>query len=213
MSKYYVVSSEILPEVLDKVMEAQTLLQSGQARRISEAVKKVGISRGTFYKYKDAVFSFNQDSSKRKAIFTIILKNETGIAVERFEHAFEPEGEHYRAQPVDPNQRDRLGHADDRHYRLGEQHRRFARFDQFARRGGKSGTRRRRMMKALRFLFGWCVLVSVVLGSVRLQAFDRSFYEAYYEKTRLASQIGVSEADLTKACRSCSTLCKESGPI
>ncbi|TGY66692.1 TIGR01906 family membrane protein [Dubosiella muris] len=55
------------------------------------------------------------------------------------------------------------------------------------------------MMKALRFLFGWCVLVSVVLGSVRLQAFDRSFYEAYYEKTRLASQIGVSEADLTKS--------------
>ena len=78
MSKYYVVSSEILPEVLDKVMEAQTLLQSGQARRISEAVKRGGISRGTFYKYKDAVFSFNQDSSKRKAIFTIILKNETG---------------------------------------------------------------------------------------------------------------------------------------
>ena len=28
MSKYYVVSSEILPEVLDKVMEAQTLLQA-----------------------------------------------------------------------------------------------------------------------------------------------------------------------------------------
>lgn len=78
MHKYYVVSSEILPEVLEKVMEAQTLLQTGQVRRISEAVKRVGISRGTFYKYKDAVFSFNQDHSKRKAIFTIILKNETG---------------------------------------------------------------------------------------------------------------------------------------
>ena len=78
MSKYYVVSSEILPEVLEKVMAAQTLLQSGQARRISEAVKMVGISRGTFYKYKDAVFAFNQDDSKRKAIYTIILKHETG---------------------------------------------------------------------------------------------------------------------------------------
>lgn len=78
MNKYYVVSSEILPEVLEKVMEAQTMLQTGQVRRISEAVKRVGISRGTFYKYKDAVFSFNQDHSKRKAIFTIILKNETG---------------------------------------------------------------------------------------------------------------------------------------
>lgn len=55
MSKFYVVSSDILPEVLEKVMEARTLLQSGKAKRISEAVKAVGISRGTYYKYKDVV--------------------------------------------------------------------------------------------------------------------------------------------------------------
>jgi chorismate mutase len=78
MSKYYVVSSEILPEVLEKVMEAQTLLQTGQAKRISEAVKAVGISRGTFYKYKDAVFSFNQDASRRKAIISLIILDEKG---------------------------------------------------------------------------------------------------------------------------------------
>lgn len=79
MSKYYVVSSEILPEVLEKVMEAQTLLQTGQTRRISEAVKEVGISRGTFYKYKDAVFSFNEDSSRRKAILSMIIADEKGV--------------------------------------------------------------------------------------------------------------------------------------
>lgn len=78
MSKYYVVSSEILPEVLEKVMQAQTLLQSGKVKRISEAVKKVGISRGTFYKYKDAVFSFNQDSSQRKAIITATIQDQKG---------------------------------------------------------------------------------------------------------------------------------------
>ena len=78
MSKYYVVSSEILPEVLEKVLQAQKLLQTGKVKRISEAVKEVGISRGTFYKYKDAVFSFNQDRSRRKAIITMILKNEKG---------------------------------------------------------------------------------------------------------------------------------------
>ena len=33
MSKYYVVSSEILPEVLEKVMEAHQLLNSGEATR------------------------------------------------------------------------------------------------------------------------------------------------------------------------------------
>lgn len=78
MSKFYVVSSAILPEVLDKVMEAQTLLQTGQVKRISEAVKEVGISRGTFYKYKDAVFSFHEENSRRKAILTMIIKDEKG---------------------------------------------------------------------------------------------------------------------------------------
>lgn len=78
MSKYYVVSSEILPEVLEKVMEAHRLLASGQARRISEAVKQVGISRGTFYKYKDAVFSFSQDESRRKAIISFVIRHEKG---------------------------------------------------------------------------------------------------------------------------------------
>lgn len=78
MSKFYVVSSDILPEVLEQVMRARTLLESGKAKRISEAVKMVGISRGTYYKYKDAVFSFNEDQSNRKAIVSMILHNEKG---------------------------------------------------------------------------------------------------------------------------------------
>ncbi len=78
MSKFYVVSSDILPEVLEQVIDARVLLQSGKAKRISEAVKMVGISRGTYYKYKDAVFSFSSDQSNRKAIISMILRNEKG---------------------------------------------------------------------------------------------------------------------------------------
>lgn len=78
MSKYYVVSGDILPDVLEQVMHARILLQSGKAKRISEAVKMVGISRGTYYKYKDAVFSFNAEQSNRKAIISMILRNEKG---------------------------------------------------------------------------------------------------------------------------------------
>lgn len=78
MSKYYVVSGDILPDVLEQVMQARILLQSGKAKRISEAVKMVGISRGTYYKYKDAVFSFNAEQSDRKAIISMILRNEKG---------------------------------------------------------------------------------------------------------------------------------------
>ena len=78
MSKYYVVSGDILPDVLEQVMQARILLQTGKAKRISEAVKMVGISRGTYYKYKDAVFSFNAEQSNRKAIISMILRNEKG---------------------------------------------------------------------------------------------------------------------------------------
>ena len=78
MSKFYVVSSDILPEVLEKVLEARTLLQSGKVKRISEAVKQVGISRGTYYKYKDTVFSFSQEQNNRKAVITMTLRSEKG---------------------------------------------------------------------------------------------------------------------------------------
>lgn len=79
MSRFYVVSSDILPEVLEKVMQAQILLQTGEASRISEAVKQVGISRGTFYKYKDAVFAFNEEANRRKAILSLVVQDVKGI--------------------------------------------------------------------------------------------------------------------------------------
>ena len=78
MSKYYVVSSDILPDVLEKVIEARNLLQSVKVKRISEAVKAVGVSRGTYYKYKDAVFSFNDETSRRRAVITMIISQQAG---------------------------------------------------------------------------------------------------------------------------------------
>ena len=55
MSKDYIVDSAILPDVMDKVIEARQMLENGTVRQVSEAVKRVGISRGTYYKYKDYV--------------------------------------------------------------------------------------------------------------------------------------------------------------
>ena len=78
MSKYYVVSSDILPDVLEQVIEARNLLESGKVKRISEAVKVVGISRGTYYKYKDAVYAINQEQTRRKAVITMVISSEKG---------------------------------------------------------------------------------------------------------------------------------------
>lgn len=79
MGKYYLVSSSILPEVIEKVVEAQALLQSGKVRRICEAVRMVGISRGTFYKYKDSIFPFEPEQASRKAIINLIIQDEKGV--------------------------------------------------------------------------------------------------------------------------------------
>lgn len=82
MKKYYIVDSQILPDVFDKVIEARELLQSGEVKQVSEAVKRVGISRGTYYKYKDFVFEPNQAMSHRKAIISFMLHHDRGILSE-----------------------------------------------------------------------------------------------------------------------------------
>lgn len=79
MGKYYIVDSSILPDVLDRVVEARNLLQKGEVKQISEAVKMVGISRGTYYKYKDFVFLPSSGMSARKAVISLMLHHKRGI--------------------------------------------------------------------------------------------------------------------------------------
>lgn len=82
MNKYYIVDAEILPDVLDKVIEARGMLESGIVHQVSEAVKRVGISRGTYYKYKDYVFPATQGREERKAVISLMLHHKKGILSE-----------------------------------------------------------------------------------------------------------------------------------
>ena len=82
MEKYLIVESSILPEVYEKVVEARNLLQEGEVKQISEAVKRVGISRGTYYKYKDYVFLPSQNFMGRKAVISFTLMHQRGILSE-----------------------------------------------------------------------------------------------------------------------------------
>ena len=81
-SKYLLVDKCILPAYYDKVIEARTLLSSGKFKDISEAVKAVGISRSTYYKYKDYIFPTNVDTDGRKAIISFTLSHKPGILSE-----------------------------------------------------------------------------------------------------------------------------------
>ena len=69
-SKYLIVDKALLPPSFEKVVQARELLDDGQARDVSEAVKMVGISRSTYYKYKDLVRNISTVSMGRHAMIS-----------------------------------------------------------------------------------------------------------------------------------------------
>ncbi len=81
-SKYLLVDKRILPSYYEKVIEARTLLTSGKIKDVSEAVRLVGISRSTYYKYKDYVFTANYDTDGRRAVISFTLSHKPGLLSE-----------------------------------------------------------------------------------------------------------------------------------
>ena len=59
--KYYIVKERALPEVLLKVVEAKRLIDSEKAMTVQEATDATGISRSSFYKYKDDIIPFHEN--------------------------------------------------------------------------------------------------------------------------------------------------------
>ena len=80
--KYLIVDKAIFPDYFEKVIEARTLLRDGKFQNVSEAVKEVGISRSTYYKYKDFVFSPSDSNIGRKALISIMLEDKKGALSE-----------------------------------------------------------------------------------------------------------------------------------
>ena len=78
-TKYYVVTKKAVPEVLLKVVEAKQLLESEKVATIQEAVDAVGISRSSFYKYKDDIFQFHDNSQGTTITLTFQMDDQPGI--------------------------------------------------------------------------------------------------------------------------------------
>lgn len=78
-TKYFVVKQKAIPEVLLKVVEAKRLLESEKVLAIQEAVDAVGISRSSFYKYKDDIFPFHDNSQGTTITLTFQMDDEPGI--------------------------------------------------------------------------------------------------------------------------------------
>jgi chorismate mutase len=54
-NKYYLIRSDVLPEVFHKVINVKQLVDREDGLSINEACRRVKISRSAYYKYRDAV--------------------------------------------------------------------------------------------------------------------------------------------------------------
>ena len=77
--KYFVVRERAVPEVLLKVVQAKKLLDSEKVSTVQEAAEQTGISRSSFYKYKDDIFPFHEDTRGKTITFIIQMDDEPGI--------------------------------------------------------------------------------------------------------------------------------------
>lgn len=78
-TSFYVLRQKAVPEVLLKVAQAKHLLDSGKADSVAEATERVGISRSSFYKYKDDIFPYHENTRGKTITMVIQLDDEPGL--------------------------------------------------------------------------------------------------------------------------------------
>ena len=79
LKDYLIVEKSALPDYFLKVVEARRLLESGVCQQVSGACEQVGISRSTYYKYKDKVIEPTRLTVGRKAVLMLMLDHESGV--------------------------------------------------------------------------------------------------------------------------------------
>lgn len=78
-ANYYIIKRRALPEVFLKVVQAKALIEREKAMTVQEAVEFVGISRSSFYKYKDTIFPFYENSRGSVITFAVKIDDEPGL--------------------------------------------------------------------------------------------------------------------------------------
>ena len=77
--KFYIVDAAALPEVFLRVAEVKRMLATGETDKVSEATRRVGISRSAFYKYKDCILPFQNMMAGRIITFQVLLQDTAGL--------------------------------------------------------------------------------------------------------------------------------------
>ena len=78
-TSYFVLKEKAVPDVLLRVVEAKRLLESEKVASVQEAAERVGISRSSFYKYKDDIFPFHDNAKGKTITFILQMDDEPGL--------------------------------------------------------------------------------------------------------------------------------------
>ena len=78
-TKYYVVKKKALPEVLIKVEEVKKMLDANPNLTVQDAADKIGISRSSFYKYKDDIRPFHENEKGQTLTLIIQMDDKPGV--------------------------------------------------------------------------------------------------------------------------------------
>ncbi len=76
--EYYIVDKRILPSSIKNVLLVNDLVQNEKMSKY-EAIKKVGLSRSTYYKYKDYIKPFFEGGQEKVFSIHLALRDEPGI--------------------------------------------------------------------------------------------------------------------------------------
>jgi chorismate mutase len=80
--RFYVVKEKAVGEVLLKVVEAKRRLAADSSTTVQKVTEDLGISRSSFYKYKDDIFPFHEDAKGRTITFVMQMDDVPGLLAE-----------------------------------------------------------------------------------------------------------------------------------
>jgi len=84
--EYYIIKSDVLPEILKKTVRAKELLNRGLVDTVNEAAEKAGMSRSAYYKYKDHIFPFYEVSKNKIITISFMLEDKPGVLSNMLDH-------------------------------------------------------------------------------------------------------------------------------
>jgi len=77
--QYFIVADNILPNAIKKTAEVKEIMARGDAETVNTAVRKVGMSKSAFYKYRDGVFPFHRAVHNRIVTVSLLLEHKAGV--------------------------------------------------------------------------------------------------------------------------------------